>query len=130
MKKLKLASFFISMVLMAALIVPSGAAAQDGDDPPSRVARLGFIRGAVSFEPAGTDDWVDATVNRPITTGDKLWSDRDSRAALHIGSASINLSENTGFSFLNLTDNVAQLQLTAGTLRIRVKRLGDNENFE
>jgi hypothetical protein len=129
MRKVTLASF-ISMALMAALFMPSGAAAQDDDDPPSRVARLSFIRGAVSFEPAGTDDWVDATVNRPITTGDKIWSDRGSRAALHIGSASINLSENTGFSFLNLTDNIAQLQLTAGTLRIRVKRLGDNENFE
>src|SRR5208282_18393 len=62
--------------------------------------------------------------------GDALWSDSGSRVALHIGSASINLSENTGFSFLNLTDNIAQLQLTAGTLRIRVKRLGDDENFE
>jgi hypothetical protein len=29
-----------------------------------------------------------------------------------------------------LTDNTAQLQLTSGTLRIRVKRLGDDENFE
>ena len=76
MRKVTLASF-ISMALMAALLMPSGAAAQDDDDPPSRVARLSFIRGAVSFEPAGTDDWVDATVNRPITTGDKLWSDRD-----------------------------------------------------
>jgi len=106
------------------------AFAQDGDDPPSRVARLSYTSGAVSFQPAGTDDWVDATVNRPMTAGDKLWSDSGSRVALHIGSASINLSENTGFSFLNLTDNIAQLQLTAGTLRIRVKRLGDDENFE
>jgi hypothetical protein len=121
---------FLSMALMAAFLVPSHALAQDDDDPPSRVARLSYTRGAVSFEPAGTDEWVDATVNRPITTGDQLWSDSGSRAALHIGSASINLSENTGFSFLNLTDNVAQLQLTAGTLRIRVKRLGDNETFE
>src|SRR5260370_9856138 len=40
------------------------------------------------------------------------------------------MSDRTGFSFLNLTDNTAQLQLTAGTLRVRVKRLGENENFE
>ena len=65
-----------------------------------------------------------------MTTGDKIWADQDSRAALHIGSASINLSQNTGFSFLNLTDNVTQLQITAGTIRVRVKRLGDDENFE
>src|ERR1035438_10323601 len=119
----------LSVALAFALSYPSRAAADD-DDPPSRVARLAFTRGAVSFQPAGTDDWVDATVNRPMTTGDKIWSDQGSRAALHIGSASIHLSQNTGFSFLNLTDNVTQLQVTAGTIRVRVKRLGDDENFE
>jgi hypothetical protein len=129
----KYAFSLFSLALLVLLFAPNRAVAQDQedqDDPPSRVARLSFTRGAVSFQPGGTDDWVDATVNRPMTTGDKLWSDSGSRAAIHIGSASINLSENTGFSFLNLTDQVAQLQLTAGTIRVRVKRLGDDENFE
>jgi hypothetical protein len=118
-------------VVFAMLLLPSLLLAQDDlEDPPTRVARLSFIRGSVSFQPAGTDDWIDATWNRPVTTGDTIWSDRGSRAALHIGSASIVLSQNTNLSFLNLTDNTAQLQLTIGTLRLRVKRLGDDENFE
>jgi hypothetical protein len=129
-KQTRMLARFIGAALLAVVLTPSLTAAQDDGDPPSRVGRLSYIRGAVSFQPAGTDDWVDATVNRPMTTGDTLWTDRGSRAALHIGSASINLSENTGFSFLNLTDNIAQLQLATGTVRIRVKRLGDNENFE
>ncbi len=29
-------------------------------DPPSRVARLGYMTGAVSFSPAGENDWVQA----------------------------------------------------------------------
>lgn len=117
--------------LICGLILSTLAHAQDNyDDPPTRVARVSFLRGYVSFQPAGTDDWIDATVNRPMTTGDQLWTDRGSRAALHIGSASIALSESTGVSFLNLTDSVAQLQLSAGTLRVRVKRLSENENFE
>ncbi len=29
-------------------------------DPPSRVARLGYLSGAVSFSPAGENDWVQA----------------------------------------------------------------------
>jgi hypothetical protein len=121
---------FVSIVLVAILLAPFHGAAQDNDDPPGRVARLSYFRGAVSFQAAGTDDWVDATWNRPMTTGDRLWSDSGSRVALHTGSASINLSENTGVSVLNLTDNMSQLQLSAGTLRIRVKRLGDDETFE
>ena len=39
-------------------------------DPPSRVGRLNYISGAVSMQPAGVDDWVEANLNRPLTTGD------------------------------------------------------------
>jgi hypothetical protein len=119
----------LSLALALAFLVPQRAAADD-DDPPGRVARLGFVRGTVSFEPAGTEDWVTAVVNRPLTTGDKLWNDNDSYSELHLGSASIRLGSNTGFSFLNLTDNMTQVQLTEGTLNVRVRRLGDDETFE
>src|SRR5260370_13395141 len=96
---LKLASL-LSIALAAALFAPQRAAA-DEDDPPSRVARLSYTHGQVSFNPAGTDDWVSALINRARTTGDKLWTDNGSRAELHIGSAAIRLASNTGFSFLN-----------------------------
>jgi hypothetical protein len=119
----------LSLALAMACLIPQRAAADD-DDPPGRVARLGFVRGTVSFEPAGTEDWVSAVVNRPLTTGDKLWNDNDSFSELHLGSASIRLGSDTGFSFLNLTDNVTQVRLTEGTLNIRVRRLADDETFE
>jgi len=120
---------FLSIGLALAVLTPPRAAA-DEDDPPSRVARLAFVRGNVSFNPAGTDDWVTAIVNRPMTTGDKLWADDNSRAELHLGPAVIRLSDHTGFSFLNLTDEMTQLRLTEGTLNIRVRRLNDDETFE
>jgi hypothetical protein len=119
----------LGLALAAALMVVPGAAA-DQDDPPSRVARLSSTRGEVSFNPAGTDDWISAVVNRPITTGDKLWTDKGARAELHMGSAAIRLSSNTGFSFLNLTDNVTQIRITEGTVYVRVRHLDENETFE
>src|SRR6266446_1952902 len=126
---LKLASL-LSVALAVALFAPQRAAADDDDDPPSRVARISYTHGNVSFNPAGTDDWVSAVVNRPITTGDKLWTDNGSRAELHIGSAAIRLSSNTGFSFLNLDDRTAQIRITEGTLNVRVRRLENDETFE
>src|SRR5882762_2737071 len=120
----------LSIALAVALFAPQRAAADDDDDPPSRVARLSYARGTVSFNPAGTDDWVSAVVNRPITTGDKLWTDNDARAELHIGSAAIRLSSNTGFSFLNLDDRMAQIRITEGTIDVRVRRLENDESFE
>jgi hypothetical protein len=125
---LKMASL-LSVALAVAFFAPQRAAA-DEDDPPSRVARLSYVHGTVSFNPGGTDDWVSAVVNRPITSGDKLWTDNGARAELHIGSAAIRLSDNTGFSFLNLDDRMAQIRLTEGTLNVRVRRLEQDETFE
>src|SRR5277367_192311 len=44
------------------------------DDPPTRVARISFLSGAVSFQPGGLGDWGSAAKNRPVTVGDKIWS--------------------------------------------------------
>ena len=121
---------------LSTVILPTGAAAQDRDqqdqqdDPPSRVARIGYMEGAVSFQPAGEPDWVQAVANRPMTTGDKLWADKDSRAEVQLGSAVIRLSSNTGFSFLNLDDNTVQIQLTSGSVNVRVRRLDRDDVVE
>jgi len=119
----------LAILLAAAFLLPQRAAADD-DDPPGRVARLSHTDGSVSFEPAGTEDWVSVVINRPLTTGDKLWADKNSRAELQLGNASIRMGSNTGFSFLDLNDNIAQVQLTDGTLHIRVRRLERDEQFE
>jgi len=99
-------------------------------DPPSRVARLGYTTGSVSFSPAGESDWVQATVNRPLTTGDRLWAVAGARAEIQVGGAMIRMSADTGVSVLNLDDRIAQLQLTQGTLNVRVRRLEPNQVFE
>jgi hypothetical protein len=117
-----------SLLFVCSLAVPRVKA--DDDDPPGRVARLSYTHGQVSFNPAGTDDWVGAVVNRPMTTGDKLWTDQDGRAELHIGSAAIRLSGTTGFSFLNLSDRMMQIRLTEGTANLRVRRLEEDEAIE
>src|ERR1039457_2323310 len=118
---------------LSVAVLPIRAFAQDQDqqdDPPTRVARLGYIEGSVSFQPAGESDWVQAVPNRPMTTGDHLWADKESRAELQLGSSVIRLSENTGVSFLNLDDHTVQLQLSSGAINIRVRRLDQDDAFE
>jgi hypothetical protein len=123
---------WMTALLAAALLTLTfpQAAAAEGDDPPGRVARLNYIQGSVSFQPAGESDWVSAVTNRPMTTGDRLWADNGARAELHTGSATIRLDGGTGFSFLNLDDRTVQIELTEGTLDIRVQRLRRDEIFE
>jgi len=119
---------FAAMLALCLIAVPARAA--DDDDPPARAARLSYTSGAVSFEPAGTEDWVDAVVNRPMTTGDKLWADQDARAEVRIDSLALRLGAQTGFSFLNLDDKVVQVRLTEGSLNVRVRRLDDDQTLE
>jgi hypothetical protein len=128
--RIALALLVLTAIVVPALVLPTPASAQDTDDPPSRVARLSYLQGAVSFQPAGESDWVGAVPNRPMSTGDQLWTDVDGRAELQLGTAVIRLAPNTGFSFLNLDDNTVQIQLTSGAINITVRRLWDEDDFE
>lgn len=122
----------VAGIALSTLTLPHRASAQDDeqDDPPTRVARLGYLEGSVSFEPAGETDWVGAVSNRPMTTGDKLWADKDSRAELQLGSVVIRVGENTGISFLNLDDHTIQLQLSSGQVDVRVRRIAGGDDVE
>jgi hypothetical protein len=122
-------TLLVAMLALALLASPRPAVADD-DDPPNRAARLSYSGGSVSFEPGGTDDWVDAVVNRPMTTGDRLWTDRDGRAEIRVDSYGLRMGPMTGFSFLNLDDNTVQVRLTEGSLNVRVRRMDDDQTLE
>jgi hypothetical protein len=115
---------FIAFAFCAAFSLSASA------DPPSRVARLAYITGAVSFSPAGENDWFNAPINRPLTIGDRLWVERDARAELQVGNAAIRLGGETDAALLNLDDRTAQVQLSQGTLNVRVRRLSSGQIFE
>jgi hypothetical protein len=116
----------VLLVLCAAV----GVARAVDPDPPGRAARLAGAEGGVSLQPAGVQEWTVATLNRPLTTGDRLWSDQSSRAELDLGTAGIRLGSNTGLAFLNLDDRSAQMQLSAGALIVSVRDLQSGESYE
>jgi len=118
-------------ILALLLLGAAGVAVRAQDtDPPARAARLSDAEGAVSLQPAGVPDWTAAPINRPLTTGDRLWSDQRSRAELDLGTAAIRLGSNTGFGFLNLDDRNVQMQLSAGALIVSVRDLPNGESYE
>jgi hypothetical protein len=108
----------------------SGIAAADDADPPGRAARLSYLEGPVGLEPAGVDEWTAAELNRPLTTGDRLWTDEGAVAELDAGAVVVRLGGTTGFSFINLDDHTVQMQLTAGTIIVHVRERADQESYE
>src|ERR1700720_1900262 len=130
-KILAVATLLAGLLLM--LQSPLMLMAQDqeqGQDPPSRVARLNFSDGSVSFQPGGEGDWVEAVPNRPLTTGDNLWADKDSRAELHVGSTAIRMDSETSLTFLDLDDHTIQLKLSQGSLIIKLRHIDDGDSVE
>lgn len=107
-----------------------GVKADDEGDAPTRVARISFLDGSVSFQPAGETEWGSAVRNRPVTIGDKIWVDKDSRAELQAGEASIHLASMTALSFLNLDENTTQMRLAEGTINFRVRELHEGDLYE
>jgi len=99
-------------------------------DPPARVARLSYISGPVSFSPASEDDWDEATINRPLSPGDRLWADTGARTEMQLGGTMVRLGDATAVSLLNLDDEIAQVQLTEGRLDVRVRRLEPGQSVE
>jgi hypothetical protein len=128
MRKILISSLPLLLIAGIVSALPVSALAQD--DPPGRVARLSFTQGSVSFQVQGDTDWVQADPNRPLTTGDNIWADKDSRAEVHIDSTAIRLASESGLSFLNLDDRTVQLQLPQGTIEVHLRQLAAGDAFE
>jgi hypothetical protein len=83
----------------------------ESDDaaPATRVARLSFMDGDVSFLRAGVTEWAPAVENLPLLAGDQIYAARGARAEIQLGRGNyIRLSENTELTIASLSDNSAQ----------------------
>ncbi len=101
-------------------------------DPPGRVARMNLAEGPVSYAAADTGEprWTAALLNRPLTTGDRLWTGPRARSEMHIASTAVRLGERTSLDFLMLDDDTTQLSLAQGTMKLRVRHLFDGQRIE
>src|SRR6202521_6131935 len=104
--------------------------AGDNEGPPGRVARLQFMSGSVSIQPHGSDEWVQGSVNRPLTNADNIWADKDSRAELNLGTGLLRISNESSLTLTNVIDNSAQVQLHQGALSVHVRHLFKGEVYE
>jgi len=117
------------LILTGVLAIAPGARAEE-QDPPSRVARISYLHGSVSFQANGAGEWGNAVLNRPVTIGDRLWTDAKARAELQAGDAMIHLNDSTALSFLNLDDRTVQMRMAEGEMNFRVRELREGELYE
>jgi hypothetical protein len=99
-------------------------------DPPTRAARLSYVEGAVSVQPVGVEDWTAAQINRPLTSGDQLWSDRGSRAEIDLGGAILSVADSSFVALLDLGAGAVRLRVSAGRANIALRDSDPDSSFE
>src|SRR5215469_5915977 len=100
------------------------------DGPPGRVARLQYMEGSVSVQPQGNQDWLQGTLNTPLTNSDNIWTDKDSKAELNVGGGVLRMSSESSLTLTNVDNGTVQVELHQGTLNLHVKHLFGGEIYE
>ncbi len=115
------------VILAACALLLAGTA---WADPPGRVVRLAYMNGPVSFLAAGDSEWVQAAINRPLWTGDRLWTGSGARAELQIGGAALRIAPETSITVINFDDRIAQFEVTQGAVQYRVRTIDSGDTIE
>jgi hypothetical protein len=102
-------------------MVFSGLGSAAVGDPPGRVGRLAQVEGQVWLYDNDQAVWLQVQRNWPITNGDRLTTDADSRAEIRIGSTTVRLGPDSDVEAAQLDDERIELQLHDGSLALRVR---------
>lgn len=124
------ASNILRPAIAAGLALAAATASAQMQDPPARVGRIAYLAGPVSFSPAGSPDWAQAPLNRPLVAGDRLWTDAGGRDEAQFGSAIARMDAGTLLTVLAADDRTTQLQVSQGRIDLHVRRLAPGETVE
>jgi len=91
----------------------------DVDDPApaTRVARLSFVDGDVSFLRAGVTEWAPGVENLPLLAGDQIFTGQGARAEIQLARGNyIRLSEGTELTITDLSTTFCNSRMLPGHL--------------
>lgn len=122
--------FPVLLACMAVLACSALSLHADAGDPPAVAGRLHATQGNVSVQPADVDQWSQVADNYPVASGDRIYADQNSRAEVQLGSMAIRMWQTTDLTFTNLADQLTQLGLAQGTIRVRTLSLNPGQQIE
>jgi FecR protein len=97
--------------------------AQQGDPG---AARISFVRGDVSTQHDGSNDWAAATVNTPVVSGDHISTGQNARAEIQLDHANVlRLSDQSTANVTSLSRTQMQLQIGQGLANYEVYKNND-----
>ena len=102
---------------------------QQTADPPERVGRLAAVNGAVSYHGPDADQWIAATLNYPVASGDAFWTQPGASAQLEIGASRIAMAGGTELDVATLDQDGLQATAAQGELDLHLLNLAPGESW-
>jgi hypothetical protein len=93
----------------------------NADVAPGRAGRLSDVTGQVWLYNPEQREWVTAERNRPLTSGDRLATDRSAHAEVRVGSTVVRLDGDTELEVVRLDDDHLHLQLHRGASQVQLR---------
>jgi hypothetical protein len=112
----------LTSLMLAGVLTATAALA----DPPSRVGRVSYIQGSVSFYADRTEGWTRARLNYPVTSQNSIWTEGSARAEVRIGASALRLADDTIVDFVRVLDDQTDAYLQRGTLNVRTRNYGSD----
>lgn len=107
---------------------PPGTAPATGGDPPARVGWLSNLSGSVSFHSASQDQWVTATQNYPVATGDAVWTQPQAAASVMVDSTRIALAGGTELTAQEIDQTTITGSLSQGEVFLDIGALQQGQS--
>jgi hypothetical protein len=79
---------------------------------------------------SGSSDWSAGVNNYPMIAGDRLFCDAQAQAEVGTGTTDVRLWQNTDVTLTNLTDQLEQIGLATGSIRVRVYSINSGATVE
>lgn len=117
-------SRFLALVL--ALLVSTAALAET---PPAQLGRLAAVSGAVSYQATADDAPGEASVNYPLTTGNRLAISPRAHAAIDIAAGRFYLDGDSAMTIDALRPGTATVSLEQGAVILRILPGGAGQVF-
>jgi hypothetical protein len=89
--------------------------------PPARVGKIGLLSGPVTQTDLQTNEQQPASLNWPLTSGQRLSTGPVARAEVRIGSLAVRLDADSDVDFTRVDDEVIQIVVQRGTVALRVR---------
>lgn len=100
----------------------AGPVALAGPEEYSRIARISYLEGNVSFQHPNEVDWSAASINMALQPNDRIYTGDNSRAEVEFDDGSfLRLAEKTDVEILSLSEDLVQVRVLVGLCSLTVQ---------